>query len=337
MILKTKKTFANILYLLTSLSILLTSLSSANYETSLHEEFVASLATSSHAGRIQRSDLTHFEEGLIASRFRIVPGLPVSGSQQYTAVELERILAKIPHQPESIIFVDLREEPHFMLYANKTASIESAKANAYRGLPFQEIQADEENFSRNHPAFQTEKACVTKMNTQYHRIAVTDVSRPEDSDVDEFITFLRAIEGKNNWLHFHCLAGLGRTTTFMAMYEMIKTSGKSFDDIIAGQHRIGGANLEFMWYAPDHKKRMKFIKDFYGYAKEGFNQGLLWSQWVSQNNLEAFQEPPTSALWWSKSGFLTNCRFTIMIAYMRISRAYRWLCSLGLRRLNFSI
>ena len=43
-------------------------------------------------------------------------------------------------------------------------------------------------------------------------------------------------ELKDNWLHFHCKQGIGRTTTFMIMYDIMKNAKEvSLDDIVKRQ------------------------------------------------------------------------------------------------------
>jgi protein-tyrosine phosphatase len=280
-----------------------------------------------HPRSIKPSELTHFSDTFIPKRFRSIDALECSGSQQYTPEELREIITeKIPHPKEKIIFVDLREELHFMTYPDATASIQSAKAKAYNGLSAPAIGEEEEKFVRSHPFYQTEEECVKKLGALYYRIPVTDATRPEDSDVDRFITFLRGIQGKNYWLHFHCLAGLGRTTTFMAMYEMIRTAsfeGTSFEDIIRYQHQIGGANLAFMWYSSSRAQWMSFLQNFYEYSKYGFHRGVSWSQWLEQQHLERFQERPTEVPWCSLSYFCSYAKSVAMMNSMRLIQLRR--------------
>ena len=46
-----------------------------------------------------------------------------------------------------------------------------------------------------------------------------------------------------SWLHFHCLAGYGRTATFMAIYDMMKNPDVGLSDIVYRQSMTGGENL----------------------------------------------------------------------------------------------
>ena len=163
---------------------------------------------------------------------------------------------------------------------------------------------DENNFVKLFPQYRTEQDCVKALGAKYKRFLVTDNNRPEDSDVDEFVKFVRKLQKKEKhkkqkcWLHFHCLAGMGRTTTFMSLYEMMVTASSDMlplDEILARQHKAGGADLTHMWYSPDPEGWLNFLKNFHGYAKDekdGYVSGKLWSEWVSSKKINAYEEGP---------------------------------------------
>ena len=137
--------------------------------------------------------------------------------------------------------------------------------------------------------YQTESDFVTKFpNVSYFRLPTTDHCRPRDHEVDQFVA-LDASFDPTTWLHFHCRAGDGRTTTFMAMHDIIHNApGDSLQTILARQVSIGGIDLSSMptdktiFSYPFSRERVKFIKDFYEYvcaAKPGVFK-LTWSDWV---------------------------------------------------------
>ena len=60
---------------------------------------------------------------------------------------------------------------------------------------------------------QNEKAAVESAGFKYVRFSAADMVFPDPAVVDEFLKFYFSLP-KNHWLHFHCHAGHGRTTTF---------------------------------------------------------------------------------------------------------------------------
>lgn len=58
---------------------------------------------------------------------------------------------------------------------------------------------------------------------KYIRIPATDHCKPNTAAVDRFVVLcneLRRLSEEQKWVHFHCHGGDGRTTTFLAMYDM---------------------------------------------------------------------------------------------------------------------
>jgi hypothetical protein len=110
--------------------------------------------------------------------------------------------------------------------------------------------------------------------------------------VDQFVAFEAAL-GSDTWLHFHCRAGDGRTTTFMAMHDIIHNApGDTLSTILARQKSIGGIDLstppsptnQTSFSYPFAVERVEFVKNFYTYvcaAKPG-KFTLTWSDWVIQ-------------------------------------------------------
>jgi hypothetical protein len=61
---------------------------------------------------------------------------------------------------------------------------------------------------------------------EYVRIPLTDHCAPSDTALEELVK-LRGNVSDTDWVHFHCHGGDGRTTTFLALYDMLcwKKSG----------------------------------------------------------------------------------------------------------------
>ena len=133
----------------------------------------------------------------------------------------------------------------------------------------------------------TERDVVRSAGAHYVRVAVTDHACPLDSAIDDFVTAVRALP-ENAWAHFHCEAGLGRTTTFMVLYDMLRNAGRvSLDDIVQRQ-KILSKGYDVLkppdsedWKAPYAAERANFIRAFYDYARANPNgRPKLWSEWL---------------------------------------------------------
>lgn len=224
--------------------------------------------------------------------------LNISGSGQFSekglALAKENIGEKVP-----ITVVDLREESHGFLDGNAISwTDEHNKAN--KGLVESQVITDEnqrlkklseektvtiKNNILDVKNVENEESLVKRHDMSYVRIPVTDKEAPSNEAADEFIGFVKTLP-ESSWLHFHCRAGKGRTTTFMAMYDMMKNAKNvSFEDIIKREFLLGGENLLKHTTIENIKgTRPKFLKNFYEYCKaNNDNFNTSWSQWVKNN------------------------------------------------------
>jgi Inositol hexakisphosphate len=133
----------------------------------------------------------------------------------------------------------------------------------------------------------TEQNIVEGAGAHYVRITVTDHTRPLDDEVDRFILAVRALRD-GAWAHFHCEAGLGRTTTFMVLYDMLRNANRvSLEDIVRRQKMLSHGYDVLQpdepgnWKAPYAADRAAFIRAFFDYARENPNgRPQLWSGWL---------------------------------------------------------
>jgi protein-tyrosine phosphatase len=132
-----------------------------------------------------------------------------------------------------------------------------------------------------------ERDVVKAADASYVRIAVTDHTRPLDDQVDRFVRAVRDLP-ENAWAHFHCEAGLGRTTTFMVLYDMLRDASQvSLEDIVR-REKILSHGYDVLqpdepgnWKAPYAAERAAFIRRFYDYARANPNgRPELWSEWL---------------------------------------------------------
>ena len=132
----------------------------------------------------------------------------------------------------------------------------------------------------------TEREVATNAGFKYVRFAATDMIFPAPQVVDEFLDFVKNLP-ENSWLHFHCQAGHGRTTTFLVFYDILKNPELSLEDICKRHYYLGGSNLLEKssgndFYAQANNDRAEKIKLFYRYAHE--NNGKTWTEFYQMNS-----------------------------------------------------
>lgn len=241
--------------------------------------------------------------------------LHIIGSGQFAESQLKRVVQSV-HAP--IFIIDLRQESHGFVNGdaiswygnrdwanNKKAPIQVAfdqhmRLNQLRTSPVVTINkiisknADGE-LTQLSPlkvhvkTVASETTLAQTENLGYARLYVTDHLPPTKQQVDHFIALTRTMPSKT-WLYFHCRAGKGRTTTFMAMYDMMENAKKvRLQDIIKRQQELGGINLFSLPPKSDYRyafavQRMQFLQQFYLYCKANKDDyASTWSGWVSRH------------------------------------------------------
>ena len=256
--------------------------------------------------RVEPEDEPPTREGL--------DNLRISGSAQCTAAGFASLYATLsaaaPGAP--IYDVDLRQESHG--FADGLPVSWHKKNNlANEGKTPEEVALDEEErlaelagvtttfvpkgktdkgrveaFTFAPQNVQTEKEVVEALGFRYVRFYVTDRTQPDTETIEAFLDFVDSLPG-DAWLHFHCRAGHGRTTTFMAMYDMIRNPGIPAETIIERQHLIGGADLTAMkdeeWKNERIAQRLETLKMFSEYvrARHAGETTLRWGEWIEEN------------------------------------------------------
>jgi len=234
----------------------------------------------------------------------------ISGSGAVSENSLKQLKEKV--NSKYIIDVDLRQESHLFVngigvswYGKKNhANIkltqtqvlndEITKLNKIKSSDKLKIDGKNKKSAihvstiDNIKSFENEEQLAKSLGLGYVRFAVPDHERPQDSQVDSFVQFIKTLPN-NTWLHFHCKAGVGRTTTFMAMYDMMRNAKTvSFNDIMKRQQLIGGANLlskQDASSASDANIRSKFLKNFYNYcSKNADDYKTKWTDWLESND-----------------------------------------------------
>lgn len=207
--------------------------------------------------------------------------LNISGSGQFTPANLYLLIENIDTQLP-IIDIDLREESHG--FVNDIAiSFANSNNSANTGLTLDEVikkeNKDLSSIKLNEPltlynnkktivptSVKNEATLTESNNISYIRIPVTDGNLPSEDMVNYFIDVVNNAP-ENAWFHFHCKAGIGRTTTFMIMYDILKNGNDvSLPDIIGRQILLSGISQKDSvdFYIG---KRYDFLSEFYNKYK----------------------------------------------------------------------
>lgn len=145
----------------------------------------------------------------------------------------------------------------------------------------------------------TEEEAVVKMakekgmDMECYRITALDHCFPIDRVIDDFIEFYRSLP-KDAWVHMHCYAGRGRTTLFMAFFDMLRNPQVSEKDIVYRHLLIGGVNLYYtykegdkLWRVPLFNEINYMVSLMKKYAEENAanNYSVPWSVWKSTKRM----------------------------------------------------
>src|SRR5690625_1610976 len=135
---------------------------------------------------------------------------------------------------------------------------------------------------------QTEKEMVEGEGFGYKRFFITDHNKPSHEEIDQFIQFVKSVS-EEDWLHFHCRGGVGRTTSFMLMYDMMKNVAEVRErDIFERQRIIGGRDMfrlaEGTYKHEAAVERLDLLQTFYEYCKANHttNYQASWSEWFNE-------------------------------------------------------
>ena len=151
--------------------------------------------------------------------------------------------------------------------------------------------------------FITEEQMVkeTDENIGYLRLAIPDRTCPEPEIIDMFIHFVKGIDMNNSWLHFHCLAGIGRTGIMMSVYDMMKNPDVPMTDILTRQTMTGSgypmspaSSQEYL--AAYDAERLRLIPLIYQYIQENWkaNYPISFSEWLVKKDEPEPTEAPAS-------------------------------------------
>ncbi len=240
-------------------------------------------------------------------------GLNASGSAEFSEKELEKMIPVLKAQAKGPIYiVDLRQESHglfngtavswygrndwgnigkthAMALADEKKRLKEAKGHTVVMSKLDKHKMPAEPEEVKVTSAESEEELVKRHGLQYFRITATDHVWPSPDNIDAFVTFVKGLP-KDAWLHFHCQAGQGRTTAYLAMYDMMKNPDVSFGDILSRQYLLGGNYVAYLgdkknggWKNHYYQEKAQMIAKFYQYvqANHASSYRSSWSQWLA--------------------------------------------------------
>ena len=243
--------------------------------------------------------------------------LLISGSGQvpYDTYDLlYKDLKKEAPEGAEIYMVDLRQESHGYLDEYSVSLHGKEHNDINEGLlsvqvilkelvdlySIKGIETKIYSTNRDVTGLKTKTICSENVNSErilsedagfkYIRFSAQDHHFPQDKTVDEFILFYKQLP-KDSWLHFHCLAGRGRTSVFMIMYDLLKNPDLSMKRAANRQHMIGGRRIvsnsdSDQWSGSDFSdsERSKRLQLFRKYVRANYKTGYKtsFSKWLKE-------------------------------------------------------
>lgn len=205
---------------------------------------------------------------------------PASGSHQLNVRRLSKVLKSVAPSGGQLYLVDLREETHLFFndhavswyadkdFANVGQSVawiiadEAAQLARIKAVPATQIFCINEDrqgnvaptgYSElfvNSAATEDDVAGQFPSRPNYIRIPVTDHCMPSEDALNRFVNLCVNLNA-GDWVHCHCHGGDGRTTTFLALFDMVhwaKSKGTSafptVEEFASRQRQIFSYNLE---------------------------------------------------------------------------------------------
>lgn len=228
--------------------------------------------------------------------YRANPVLRMSGSASYQPQALKEIAKPVKKKKELLYIFDLRQESHGYIndepvtwqadrdWANANLTHEEVIRRERRLLG--DLKVGDKINGKEIKSIETEESSVRSAGHKYVRLTVTDHVRPTDNEVDRFLEVVRNLPPEA-WVHFHCRAGKGRTTTFMILYDILKNASQDSLETINERNMKLSDDYDALaipadtkdWKYQYQKERAEFIENFYLYAKSNPHLEKLWTEW----------------------------------------------------------
>ena len=221
--------------------------------------------------------------------------LRISGSAQPSGMAIPALARHLKHLASGgpVFLIDLRQESHGFFngnavswygnrnWANRNKTMEAVcqdekeRIQSACGTQVTVYSLNKEKEPANAEKItvqsaSTEETLATRAGLHYVRFPITDHTAPSEATIRQFISFMRSLP-PDAWVHFHCEAGMGRTTTMMILWDIYNNPELPLETIVKRQHLIGGAQISLYpqeerkgsWKFNESQRRARVIRMFY--------------------------------------------------------------------------
>ena len=245
--------------------------------------------------------------------------LCISGSAQFSVPQFKALATSLRECAggRTVYIFDLRQESHVFVNEGIPLSWYGSHNWANEGMTLEEIEADESErfgamvdstikaYARKDDtpieppmvisvqSVMTEKELVESEGFEYIRIPIRDHSWPTADSIDTFVSFVKSIDPDQVWLHFHCMAGRGRTGIMMMLYDMMMNPDVPMQDIAVRQAMLGSGYALYTedsdsYKVPLYEEKARMTPLFYEYVQQNHenNYDVPWSVWLEEQEAQ---------------------------------------------------
>ena len=208
-------------------------------------------------------------QSLLATQRKLLPVFPAAKDcLSFISQDPASTLKKDSMQSLQIFEIEPREKGHFAVLADEAQRIHALQGQDVTLVRLKTDKRSASTMTVEAGQVLTEAELAAQKGVMYVRFTATDHLWPDAGEIERFRRFVKTLP-KDAWLHFHCVAGEGRTTAFMTMYDMLKKPDVPYEDIVLRQLRIGGVYTPFLgkglstWKKPYYRAKKRGLEAFY--------------------------------------------------------------------------
>lgn len=248
--------------------------------------------------------------------------LRASGSAQFSKQSFQKLLGILP--AKNVIIIDLRQESHGFLNempvswyvknnwanigkdlkwieqdeAHRLDQLLHTKIARIRQLLHNQLLPSNRDLLIPVHSVSTERELCKAVPVGYLRLPTTDHYPPNNHQIDRFISFVNKLP-TDAWIHLHCEGGMGRTTAFLCLYDMMHNAKTvSLEDILKRQWLLGGENFigkeseSYQKWPEQFMLRAKMLTLFYEYCRAaGGSFSQSWTDWLQKDHQSLKSSP----------------------------------------------